>query len=119
MERAEVLERLAPLRRLRPIEVATGAAGVEATEEGLVMRPSGRARPLTITAEATAAPLQDIPGFMGGKTGYTDLAGGNLAAVFDLTIGRPVVAVVLHSTEAGRFADIRTLLAAARAALAP
>ncbi|MEK7108862.1 MAG: hypothetical protein AAB919_00295 [Patescibacteria group bacterium] len=73
----------------------------------------------TLTAEATAAPLQDIPGFMGGKTGYTDLAGGNLAAVFDLTIGRPVVAVVLHSTEAGRFADIRTLLAAARAALAP
>ncbi len=69
-----------------------------------------------LTAKATAAPLQDIPGFAGGKTGYTDLAGGNLAAVFDLEIGHPIIVVVMHSTEAGRFADIRTLLTAARAA---
>jgi len=53
MDRAEVLERLAPLRRLRPIEVAPAGGRVEATEEGLVIRPSGRSRPLTITAEAT------------------------------------------------------------------
>jgi len=69
-----------------------------------------------LSAKATAEPLQNIPGFMGGKTGYTDLAGGNLAAVFDLEIGRPVVAVVMHSSETGRFADIRTLINAARAA---
>jgi D-alanyl-D-alanine carboxypeptidase len=70
----------------------------------------------TLSAKATAEPLQSIPGFMGGKTGYTDLAGGNLSAVFDLEIGHPVVAVVMHSSEKGRFADIRTLIDAARAA---
>lgn len=69
----------------------------------------------TLTAAATAKPLQDIPGFVGAKTGYTDLAGGNLAAIFDLEPGRPVVAVVLHSTEPGRFSDIKTLIDAVRA----
>jgi D-alanyl-D-alanine carboxypeptidase len=70
----------------------------------------------TLTSAATAAPLQNIPGFAGGKTGFTDLAGGNLAAVFDLEINHPLVFVVMHSTETGRFADIRTLLEAARSA---
>lgn len=70
-----------------------------------------------VTAEATSLPLEDIPGFLGGKTGYTDLAGGNLAAVFDLEPGRPVVAAVLHSTETGRFEDIRTLIDAMRSQL--
>jgi len=69
----------------------------------------------TLTAKATAAPLQSVPGFAGGKTGFTDLAGGNLAAVFDIDIGHPVVAVVMHSTETGRFADIRTLIEKVRA----
>lgn len=64
----------------------------------------------TLTASATSRPLQDIPGFLGGKTGYTDLAGGNLAAIFDLEPGQPIVAVVLHSTESGRYEDIRTLI---------
>lgn len=63
---------------------------------------------------ATSAPLHDIPGFVGAKTGYTDLAGGNLSAIFDLDVGRPVAAVVLGSTESGRFADVRTLIDAAR-----
>jgi D-alanyl-D-alanine carboxypeptidase len=67
-----------------------------------------------LSFDATMAPLQNLPGFIGAKTGYTDLAGGNLAAVIDLSVGHPVVAVVLHSSEAGRFSDIRTLIAAAR-----
>jgi D-alanyl-D-alanine carboxypeptidase (penicillin-binding protein 5/6) len=63
---------------------------------------------------ATAAPLLSIPGFIGAKTGYTDLAGGNLVALFDVEIGHPLVAVVLGSTQDGRFSDIKTLINAAR-----
>lgn len=69
-----------------------------------------------LVAPATAAPLNNVPGFIGGKTGFTDLAGGNLAVVFDVEPGHPLVAVVLGSTEAGRFTDIKTLINAARSA---
>lgn len=68
-----------------------------------------------VTASATALPLLDIPGLIGIKTGYTDLAGGNLVAAFDGDINHPLIAVVLGSTKEGRFADIRTLITAARA----
>jgi D-alanyl-D-alanine carboxypeptidase len=70
----------------------------------------------TLSATATEVPLQDIPGFIGAKTGYTDLAGGNLVAAFDIDIGHPLIAVVLGSTEQGRFTDIRMLINAARVA---
>jgi len=70
----------------------------------------------TLTSEATALPLASIPGFIGAKTGYTDQAGGNLVAVFDIEIGHPLIAVVLGSTREGRFSDIRTLITAARSA---
>ncbi len=70
-----------------------------------------------LSAAATALPLQNIPGFVAAKTGYTDLAGGNLVAVFDLEPGVTVVAVVLGSTRDGRFADIKTLIEAARQSL--
>ncbi|MDZ4226360.1 MAG: hypothetical protein U1C66_02630, partial [Patescibacteria group bacterium] len=65
-------------------------------------------------ATSTAAPLLDMPGFVGAKTGFTDLAGGNLVAAFDLELGRPVVIVALGSTLEGRFADVKLLLEAAR-----
>ena len=68
----------------------------------------------TITSPATSKSLLSIPGFIGAKTGYTDLAGGNLVAVFDVEIGHPLVAVVLGSTREGRFGDIRTLIHATR-----
>jgi len=76
------------------------------------MEASGK----TILANATTRPLLSVPGFIGAKTGYTDLAGGNLVAAFDVDIGHPLIAVVLGSTEQGRFDDIKTLIAAARAA---
>jgi len=69
----------------------------------------------TLTGKPTATPILDIPGLIGAKTGYTDLAGGNLVAVFDVSLGHPLVAVVLHSTQDGRFDDVRALIAAARA----
>ena len=68
----------------------------------------------TLSAVATALPLSSLPGFIGAKTGYTDLAGGNLVVIFDIEIGHPLVAVVLGSTEQGRFDDIRTLAHAIR-----
>jgi D-alanyl-D-alanine carboxypeptidase (penicillin-binding protein 5/6) len=70
----------------------------------------------TIEAIPTAEPLLDIPGLIGAKTGYTELAGGNLIAVFDLEVGHPVVVVVLGSSIDGRFSDVRNLITATREA---
>ena len=61
---------------------------------------------------------REIPGLILGKTGFTDLAGGNLAVVFDVGIARPVVAVVLGSTPTERFNDIQKLVEATRNAIA-
>ncbi len=54
--------------------------------------------------------LGEIPGLLMGKTGFTDLAGGNLAVVFEAGPARPIVVVVLGSTREGRFADMRILV---------
>lgn len=71
----------------------------------------------TIPAVNTDEALPAIPGLIMGKTGYTELAGGNLAVVFDVGPAHPVVAVVLHSTQDGRFADMKKLVAGAIAAI--
>lgn len=62
--------------------------------------------------------VHSIPGFLGGKTGYTDLAGGNLVIAFDAGLNHPVIISVLGSTLEGRFRDAETLAAAARAYMA-
>jgi len=54
--------------------------------------------------------VDDIPWLVGSKTGFTDLAGGNLAIVFDAGLARPIIAVVLGSTKDERFADIQKLV---------
>lgn len=72
----------------------------------------------TITAVNTDEALPAIPGIVMGKTGYTELAGGNLAIVFEVGPAHPVVAVVLRSTQDGRFADMKKLVAATVAAIA-
>lgn len=53
-----------------------------------------------------------IPGIIGSKTGYTDLAGGNLVIIVDIGIDHPVVIAVLGSTRDGRFSDILQLITA-------
>ncbi len=60
----------------------------------------------------------NVPGLILGKTGYTDLAGGNLGIVFDVGLAHPVVAIVLGSTRDGRFTDMQKLVDAAEAAVA-
>jgi serine-type D-Ala-D-Ala carboxypeptidase (penicillin-binding protein 5/6) len=61
-------------------------------------------------AKNTNTDIGDIPGLIASKTGYTELAGGNLAIVFDSSIGRPIIVVVLGSTQEGRFADVSALV---------
>lgn len=58
--------------------------------------------------------VQDIPNIIGSKTGYTDLAGGNLTVAFDAGFNRPVIVTVLGSSFQGRFDDMSTLLDATR-----
>lgn len=57
-----------------------------------------------------------LSGLIASKTGYTDLAGGNLVVAFDVGIGHPVVAVVLGSTYEGRFSDMRRIVEATKQA---
>jgi D-alanyl-D-alanine carboxypeptidase len=61
-------------------------------------------------AENTNENVYKIPGLLGGKTGYTDLAGGNLAVIYDAGLNHPIVVVVLGSTREGRFSDVKTLV---------
>lgn len=58
-----------------------------------------------------------IPGLIASKTGFTDLAGGNLAIAFEAGPLHPVIVIVLGSTEEGRFADVETLVHAAVTAI--
>lgn len=53
--------------------------------------------------------IDEMPGIIAGKTGFSDLAGGNLAVVFDIGLEHPVIIVALGSTEEGRFEDVRIL----------
>jgi len=64
------------------------------------------------TAKNTNIDVNQIPGLLASKTGYTNMAGGNLVIAFDSSIGRPVVVVVLGSTMDGRFQDVSKLIKA-------
>jgi D-alanyl-D-alanine carboxypeptidase (penicillin-binding protein 5/6) len=64
--------------------------------------------------ENTNPAINSIQGLIGSKTGYTELAGGNLVIAFDAAFNRPVVVVTLGSTPSGRFNDVLVLAEAAR-----
>ncbi len=53
--------------------------------------------------------VNEVPRVIAGKTGYSDLAGGNLAIIVDVGLGHPVAIVALGSSKQGRFDDIETL----------
>ncbi len=61
-------------------------------------------------AENTNDFVNKIPGLIGSKTGYTDLAGGNLVVAFNAGLQRPMIAVVLGSTQEERFRDVLRLV---------
>jgi len=61
--------------------------------------------------------ISQIPNIIGSKTGYTDLAGGNLTVIYDAGFGRPIIITVLGSTFFGRFDDVATIVEAVNEAL--
>lgn len=61
--------------------------------------------------------IESFPGALGSKTGFTDLAPGNLVAGFELEPGWPIVISVLGSSKEGRFTDVEKLYTATRSAL--
>ncbi len=67
-------------------------------------------------AENTNPAIANIPNLLGSKTGYTDLAGGNLTVAFDAGFNRPIIITVLGSTYSDRFSDVETLAEAVQAA---
>lgn len=65
-------------------------------------------------ANNTNSHLVNTPNILGSKTGYTDLANGNLAIVFDADQNHPVIVVVLNSSYDGRFSDVDNLIKATK-----
>lgn len=59
--------------------------------------------------------VENLPRLLLSKTGYTDLAGGNLVLVFDASIDHPIAVVVLGSSREARFTDGQALVDAALA----
>jgi len=66
------------------------------------------------TAEHTSSVAGTLPGELVVKTGFTDLAGGNLAVLAEVLPGRPVAIVVLGATKETRDTEVATLAEAAR-----
>lgn len=69
------------------------------------------------SAENTNPIVTQIPNLLGSKTGYTDLAGGNLTVAFDAGYNRPIIITVLGSSYDGRFSDVKKLVNAVTNAL--
>lgn len=65
-------------------------------------------------AENTNVIVDKIPNLIASKTGYTNLAGGNLIVAFDAGLGRPIIISVLGSSEEGRFSDVLKLVEATK-----
>jgi|TARA_Y100000310_G_scaffold345555_1_gene466530 D-alanyl-D-alanine carboxypeptidase len=61
------------------------------------------------TAHNTNNSIGSIPGLIASKTGFTDLAGGNLIIAFDAGIGHPIIVSVLGATRESRFTDVHKL----------
>lgn len=64
---------------------------------------------LNYDAENTNKSVETLPGLLLSKTGYTDIAGGNLAVVADVGLDNPVSIVILGSTLGERESDIKKL----------
>ncbi|MEK7114095.1 MAG: hypothetical protein AAB850_00915, partial [Patescibacteria group bacterium] len=67
---------------------------------------------ISFSVENTDPMTDAIPHLLLSKTGYTDLAGGNLVLVFDVGIKHPIAVVVLGSSMKARFTDGTALVAA-------
>lgn len=80
----------------------------EATKESAIVVSSvGKTRYVVANTNPV---VEKIPGIIASKTGYTDLAGGNVVVLFDVGPMHPVAVVVLGSTREGRFTDLLALV---------
>jgi D-alanyl-D-alanine carboxypeptidase len=115
------------------LDLSTTTAGSYGSARDVALLVAELSREYPHLLEATRAPAEnlapgearntntrtgDFPGLLFSKTGFTDLAGGNLAIAFDAGPGHPVVVVVLGSTREGRFDDASALAEAARRRIA-
>ena len=64
---------------------------------------------ITHIVQNTNQSIRDIVGIFASKTGYTDLAGGNLVIAFDAGLMQPYIISVLGSSKEGRFTDVQKL----------
>lgn len=69
------------------------------------------------TATNTNQSIGMVANALASKTGYTELAGGNLVVAFDAGLNHPVIIAVLHSSREGRFSDVELLLERTKQAL--
>ncbi len=70
---------------------------------------------IVYTMKNTNQGVVRVPGVLLSKTGFTDLAGGNLVVVYDTGMGHPIAVVILGSTIDGRFVDVARLIDATHA----
>lgn len=61
-------------------------------------------------AQNTNKEIDSEVGIVASKTGFTDLAGGNLVVAYDIGPGKRIVATVLGSSAEGRFKDMEMLI---------
>lgn len=88
--------------RAPAVALATTQSSVQASSKGGTL----------FTVKNTDPMVTTIPRLLLSKTGYTDLAGGNLALVFDAGLMHPIAVVVLGSSKNARFTDGTALVAA-------
>ncbi len=80
---------------------------IEATSVNSISRTS--LDEIKHTTKNTNGHTGNIPGIIASKTGFTDLAGGNLVVAIDVGVMHPIVISVLGSTIDGRFEDVEKL----------
>mgnify|MGYP001583050690 CR=1 FL=1 len=83
---------------------------LEATKESVLVVSS--LNNVSHKAKNTNLIVNEIPGLIASKTGYTDIGGGNLVVAFDPELGRPIIVTILGSSEKGRFEDMTKLVSA-------
>lgn len=65
---------------------------------------------LTHKIKNTNKEIETFPGIIASKTGFTDIAGGNLVIAFDAGLNKPIIISLLGSSIDGRFDDMEKLV---------
>lgn len=73
------------------------------------LSPSFRSFDSDHKTQNTNPVVDQIPGLLASKTGFTNISGGNLAVAFTDAKGRNLIAVVVGSTFDARFTDVQTI----------